>query len=498
MQIVPGSAGSAVLSIGMCIGVAPGQWNSGPSGTKTHPTLWTAGRTLQRGSSRLRIRAVLGSLRSSTVRRGSAAVDDAVPSSRMRGLSLLLVAAGLGCSFETNPASIDSGKLMETGTETEDGSTTQQVTSTTSSTSPGTTGTAVTTNQEPTTSGEADDTDAATAFVQELSVTSPGEYDFEEVPLLVTLGAENTRWDAIEPDLSNLRFVGSAEGSDIELPFEVAQISEDSAQLWVLLPEVSSEADHFRVEYGVGVRSQAWSPGDVWPAYEAVWHLGEDPEDPQPQYLDSSGNDRHITNPANDSIPSEDMVPGIVGRAPRFTQERELQISNADWPESNIGDRFTLEAWVQYEDTPPNSYRAIIRKSNTYELIGSRNEPDPLERPVWSVYDGSDFRHTAALGESWNQGPGVWNYAAATFERNMAQGQVRTALYLDGVEVATEDSPDYQPAQTQADFRIGSELTAVVDEVRVSFEVRPRSWFELQNRSMRDELLKYGDPTPLE
>ena len=247
----------------------------------------------------------------------------------------------------------------------------------------------------------------------------------------------------------------------------------------------------------MGVRSQAWSPGDVWPAYEAVWHLGEDPEDRRPQYRDSSGNDRHITNPANDSIPSEDMVPGIVGRAPLFAEDRELQISNSDWPGSNIGDRFTVEAWVQYEVLPPQSYRTIVRKVGAYELVGSRSQPDPLERPAWQIDDGSGFRNTTASNLSWNQGAGVWNYVAATFERQPSVG-VRTALYIDGVEVATEESSDYEPTSNQADFRIGSDLTAVVDEVRVSFEVRPRAWFELQNRSMRDELLKYGDPTPLE
>lgn len=415
----------------------------------------------------------------------------------MRGLSLLLVAGGLGCSFDTNPGSIDSGELVETGTETEDGSTTQALTSSSSFTSTGTTGTTVTTDPELTTSGEVDDTDEATAFVQELSVASAAKYDFEEVPLLVTLGAENTRWDAIEPDLSNVRFVGSADGGDIELPFEVARLSEDSAQLWVLLPEVSSEADHFRVEYGAGITSAAWSPSDIWPAYEAVWHLDEDPDDPVPQYQDSSGNERHISNPANDSIPSEDMVRGIVGRAPLFAEGRELQISNSEWPEANIGERFTLEAWVQYEVLPPSSYRTIVRKAGAYELVGSRTQPEPLERPAWAVDDGSDFRYTTASGQSWSQGEGVWNYVAATFEREPNVG-VRTTLYIDGVEVATEESSDYEPTNNQADFRIGSNLTAAVDEVRVSFEVRPRTWFELQDRSMRDELLKYGDPTPLE
>ena len=415
----------------------------------------------------------------------------------MRRPSLLLVAAGLACSFESGAVPAESGKLVETGTETGEGMTTTASTSASSSGPIGSTSTAGTTEPVLTTNAETDDTTDAVAFVQELVLKGAEDYDFPEVPLLVTLTAENSRWSAIAADLSNLRFVGSAGGDDIEFPFEVGGVGDEWAQLWVLVPEVSGEADRFRVEYGMGVSAGAWAPGDVWSGYEAVWHLGEDPADPEPQYRDSSGNDRDITNPANDSIPSGDMVRGIVGRAPRFSEDRELQISNSEWPESNIGDRFTVEAWVQYEDTPPSSYRAIVRKTNTYELIGSRNQPDPLERPVWSVHDGSDFRYTAAPSGSWNQGPGVWNYAVATFERNMAQGGVRTALYLDGVEVASEDSPDYQPAQTQADFRIGSQLTAVVDEVRVSFEVRPPQWFELQNRSMRDDLLQYGDPMPL-
>ncbi|MBV1858827.1 MAG: LamG domain-containing protein, partial [Nannocystaceae bacterium] len=266
----------------------------------------------------------------------------------------------------------------------------------------------------------------------------------------------------------------------------------------VLLPEISSEADRFRVEYGTGVRAGSWAPGDVWPAYEAVWHLGEDPADPEPQYRDSSGHGRAITNPANDRIPSDAMGPGIVGRAPRFAEGRELQISDSEWSGSNIGGRFTLEAWVQYEERPPRDHRTIVRKLGAYDLVGSRDRTNSLENPAWTVRDDSEPRPTVALNTNWNEGPGVWNYAAATFERDAKRGQVRTVLYLDGVEVAREESSDYQPAQNAADFRIGSNLTAAVDEVRVSFEVRPPAWFELQDRSMRDELLQYGDPTPLE
>lgn len=417
----------------------------------------------------------------------------------MRGPSLLLLASGLGCSFEVGSVPATSGELVETetATATAEGSTTVASTSAASSSgSAGSTSTSMT-DAELTTSADTDDSDEATAFVQELVVTNPADYDFPDVPLLVTLTAENTRWDAIDPDLSNLRFVGRAQGEEIELAFEVGGVGEDWVQLWVLLPEVSSQADRFLVEYGMDVGPEAWVPGDVWGEYEAVWHLGEDPGDAVPQYRDSSGEDRHISNREKDRIPSADMVPGIVGRAPRFAQDRELQIRDTEWPESNIGDRFTLEAWVQYEEAPPSSYRSIVQKNGAYELVGSRNQVNPLEFPAWGVHDGDGFRFATASKTSWNQGANVWNYAAATFERDRVSGQVRTVLYVDGVEAATEESPDYPPTHNQADFRIGSNLSAVVDEVRVSFEVRPPEWFDLQNRSMRDELLKYGDPMPL-
>lgn len=411
---------------------------------------------------------------------------------------MLLVAGGLACSFEVGSSPAGPPDVVETDTESAGESTAATSSQGSSTGGVGSTSSSPTTGPDLTTSGVAEDTQEDQAFVQELLITKSDSYDLPQVPLLVTLTSENSRWDAIAPDLSNLRFMGSAGGDDIELPFEIGGTADGWAQLWVLIPEVSAEAERFRVEYGAGVSPSAWLPEDVWSAYEAVWHLGEDPADPEPQFLDSSGHGRDISNRRNDTIPSDEMVPGIVGRAPRFNEDRELQISNSEWPESNIGERFTVEAWVQYEETPPSSFRWIVRKTDTYELIGSRNQPEPLIRPAWSVHDGSSFRYTEAVGDSWSQGPGVWNYAAATFERNMEAGQVRTALYLDGAVAATQDSPNFQPAQTQADFRIGSGLAAVVDEVRVSFEVRSPEWFELQNRSMRDDLLEYGEPTTLE
>lgn len=417
----------------------------------------------------------------------------------MRASSLLFLAAGLGCSFDTVSEQAGSGELEETDTQTVGTSTTSSSATGTDSTGLVETTATTTTDAELTTSVDADDTEEPTAFVQELVLTNPDNYDFQDVPLLVTLTRENSLWSAIEPDLSNLRFVGSAEGTDIELPFEVGGTGQDFAQLWVLLPEVSSEADSFRVEYGPGVSSRSWAPGDVWSAYETVWHLGEDPDADQPQFHDSSGHERHISNSLEDRIPSDEMVPGIVGRAPLFAEGRELQISSSDWSDSNIGNRFTAEAWVQYEETPPSEYRTIVAKRNAYQIVGSRERNNTLEDPEWAVRDDQeDLRFATATGQSWNQGPGVWNYAVATFERNPESNQVRMALYIDGVAVASEEFSDYQPVQNGADFRIGEDLTAAVDEVRVSFEVRAPPWFDLQNRSMRDELLNYGDPMPLQ
>ena len=294
-----------------------------------------------------------------------------------------------------------------------------------------------------------------------------------------------------------MKFVGQVGGKDVELPFEVGGAGDGSVQLWVLIPEVSGQADRFRVEYGLGVSHGAWAPGDVWTGYETVWHLGEDPQDPLPQFRDSSGNDRHITNEPNDAIPSEEMGAGIVGQAPRFAEGRELQITHAEWPEADIGDRFTIEAWVKYDEQPPSAFGTVIQKNNTFRIVGTRDRVDPLVEPAWSVHDGSSFQNTVASGSSWNQGPRVWNYVAATFERDRSAGQVRTVLYLDGGQAAVEQVAAYTPAQTESHFRIGTDLAAMVDEVRVSFEVRAEEWFELQDRSVRDELLEYGAAMPL-
>lgn len=411
-------------------------------------------------------------------------------------------AESVGAS-ESDATSIDSSVSASTtvsgtgtGTGTSAGVTTASTTMTTTSTS-SETGTPDTEGTEDSSTTAID----ASAYRQRISMSDLGGTKAANTQVLVELSPETIRWDVVASDLSNVDFYTTFSGQRAKLSFEIDWLTDEYAEVWVLLPEASAEFDFF-VEYGEGVQGgEAPNSAEVWGEYEGVWHLNEDPNagvGVVDQFKDSSGNDNHLTNAEKDKIPDEDMVIGIAGRAPRFTSGRELQSNH--WGGSDITGPVTMEGWVLLEDQPDNGYRHLISKNNCYRLTilrDSGDSPGTWERPLGVVItDQTDWRG-AVSDES--EGPGAWHYYAFVFEPDVPEGTgtSRSRVYLDGLLVGEEDWPAFTPNSSTSFFRVGTDLPGLVDEVRFAHHARSDAWVEIQYLSMSRDLLEFGDPMPI-
>lgn len=433
----------------------------------------------------------------------------------------VVTVVALACSFDTGGMPTDSGPAESVGDSDADSTgidSSVSASTTVSGSGTGTTSgsstvsptmTSMSTSSEtvdPATDTETATTDGTTsvdasAYSQVISITDLAGAKVNNAQILVELSAETVRWDLIEGDLSNVTFYASAGGQAEKLFFDIDWITDEGADVWVLLPEVSPDFNEFTIQYGEGITEAPSDPADVWGAYEGVWHLNEDPEGAKDQFKDSSGNDHHLRNEASDQIPTEDMEEGIAGRAPRLAQGREIESDS--WAGSSITGPFTMEGWALLESMPDDGFRDLIRKNNNYRLsllrdtaVTGNNWDNPAgvvfednDPPVWR---GATAPNTPSVND--------WHYYVLVFESEVmikGSNSSRSTLYIDGELVDERDWPAFVVNSSNSFVRLGSDVPGLIDEVRMAHVTRSPAWVDIQYRSMSRTLLEFGDPIPL-
>ncbi|NHJ13847.1 MAG: DUF2341 domain-containing protein [Candidatus Thorarchaeota archaeon] len=271
---------------------------------------------------------------------------------------------------------------------------------------------------------------------------------------------------------------------------------------WVKVPYLSSVQDTTIIMvYGDDDLGKQENPSEVWDSdFSAVWHLGENPAQPQwsstyADYLPHQPQILDATSPRNDgtsygTMTSGDLVQGVVGGAIDlegtddyldFGNPAELQMSGA----------FTVEAWF-YAGYIDNDYLVVKSGESNYRGWDISFDDDPSISPAgWVMFRWSpDGVNTNVVGYERVE-TGQWYHVVGVFNPSQY-----TKFYLNGelVDEVTTGIPasSYNPNRP---VRIGrrsdttgatSYFDGVVDEVRVSAVARSDAWIMTQYNNQRN------------
>jgi hypothetical protein len=326
-------------------------------------------------------------------------------------------------------------------------------------------------------------------FRQKLTFASSDRGTVAGAPVLVALDAETFDHAAAEANGSDLRFF---DVDDAPLPHEVERWDPAGRSLlWVKVPEVTggSDGDHIWLYYG---HDDPPPPhrGDVWSAYQAVYHMGEALADAGALGL------------TGEAIGSQ-VVAGRIGDGRELDGTSDHIVIGPDPPLLNDVPGVTLEAWVR-PDTTFERDQVVVTVS-AHGLAVSRAQikivPPEVPRVVFRTGDAGDPNATLELTDPVPVSEWTWMVAVA----DLPAGEVTIAL--NGGQhvgrVDTEALLDRTPATDPDQALIGRDevdgewFAGTIDEVRIAGQAMSSDWIALQYASMTGELISFGAAEPL-
>lgn len=329
-----------------------------------------------------------------------------------------------------------------------------------------------TTDADSTSTGSAEGWQARRQLTFDNSVLDAGLTDF---PVLVVLNRGRVEYDLMQPDGADLRFY---DRNEAPLPYEIE--SWDPAGdsfVWVRISEIDANDDHFFMDYGNSAADDAQDAPAVWEgAYEAVWHLADDPS--MGVATDSTGNGHDGTLPKGSDAAS---VAARVG--PGMVMDGNDAITVPDAPGLDLVDRVTLEAWAS-----PTSLAApaigIVERSFYYSLEAVRFAGNPA---------GMGIRTgglTQSVGLDSDLALNSWTHLAGSYEASDGIRLVVDGTLSNSTEVGAAAIPD-----NSVDITIGGGFSGTLDEIRIVGVEHNQAWLSAQHESMTDELLSFGPVT---
>ncbi|MFW9884508.1 MAG: DUF2341 domain-containing protein [Candidatus Thorarchaeota archaeon] len=327
--------------------------------------------------------------------------------------------------------------------------------------------------------------------------------NLQNFPVLVDI------WDAdlhldVQPDGDDIAFLydGQVIPHEIDVFDKLGNGTHAHLSAWVNLPYVSSTQDTTVVMvYGDGDIGSQEKTVDVWDSdYSAVWHLSENPAQPQwdstyadylphqPQILDVTSHES--SGSSYGSMTSNDLVDGFIGEAIDLEGSNDyLDFGNPT--ELQMNGAFTVEAWF-YADYVDNDYLVVKSGESNYRGWDISFDNDPSISPAgWVMFRWSPDGVAMDLVGYERVDTAQWYHAVGVFSPSEY-----ARFYLNGELVGEVTSGIPSTANDpNRPLRIGrrsdsagatSYFDGIVDEVRISSIARSDAWIRTQYSNQRN------------
>ena len=271
-----------------------------------------------------------------------------------------------------------------------------------------------------------------------------------QIPVLVKLHTGNFSFVDARPDGADLRFVTADDKTPLKHHIEKFDGANELALLWVQVPKLpaNSDQEYIWLYYG---HAKAPVADDAKGSYDAmqtaVFHFAEK----DGQFADSGA---AALKPAQPGAQVD--ANGFIDGAALFTGQA-MSLGAQPLLALTASGALTVSAWLRPDGAQQGA------------AIYSQEQGG---KAVQLLVDGA--RLTARIGATQLAGgelkPGVWQHVALTV------GAGRTALYLDGKEVANAAAmlPDLQ-----GEVKVGANYRGGMDEFQLARIARGAAWFKV-------------------
>jgi hypothetical protein len=255
--------------------------------------------------------------------------------------------------------------------------------------------------------------------------------------------------------------------------------------LWVKVPEVTGASDQDYIWLYYGNDAPPPPTGDVWSAYQAVYHLAGNADDSAADMYDGDASGPKDTE-------------GRIGRGLLFD-------GNSDHILIGPGPRLlqsvrgmSLEAWVRPAGAPgpgDQVVAAVSAHDGDFSRAQIKIDPDGNVRAVFRTVDvdGENAAHT--LASPLSEGQWTWIAVSADLVEDeilvVLNGGANVGSLATVLDDTTADTVPDQ-ALVSLDETGGEWFSGAIDEIRIAGRAPPPGWLQLQYASMIDQLVTIG------
>jgi hypothetical protein len=281
-------------------------------------------------------------------------------------------------------------------------------------------------------------------------------------------------WSNVQSDGGDIRVTNA--NNTIRLPVEVVFIdtASETGELHFLANSLSDSTDTaFRIYYGSTsplsqpAADSPYGTSAVWTAYEAVWHIHEDPTAGAPQFYDSTGNGFNGT--AAGSIAAGARVNGrLSGKAIDFDGVNDA--INMPVGLNAANDRnFSISLWARPDSVTSPTLRAIAGIT-TFDI----NQAEYNIRIInskYAIFTRDSANQVLQATAPSNAPINTWTHVVGTVKGD------NITLYQNGTQVASAQAAHSNPDTSGRIFAIGYDTArgpadhypfdGIIDEVRV-------------------------------
>jgi MSHA biogenesis protein MshQ len=300
--------------------------------------------------------------------------------------------------------------------------------------------------------------------------------DLPDFPLFVRITGSRIDYAVTQDGGQDVRFVLESTGEILD--HEIERWEDDgNSVVWIRLPSLPDSGDPeptVWMYYGNPGVSDGQDADGVWDDdFESVHHLED--------LTDSSGNGHDgVTTSAPNHVNAQ------IGRGGDFNGSND----HVEIPPENDFDftnALTVEAWLRVDNFDSDWQAFVTKGDGTWRMQRNFDSDE--------VVFGSDSNTTANanLAGSISVDDNGWHYVVIAYGGNTKR------IYVDGTAdgsagfngpLRTDSEPVYIAANSEYPER---NFDGRIDEVRISRVERLPAWIETQNRSMRDQLVDFGD-----
>ncbi|MFX0016980.1 MAG: DUF2341 domain-containing protein, partial [Candidatus Hermodarchaeota archaeon] len=297
--------------------------------------------------------------------------------------------------------------------------------------------------------------------------------DLNNFPLLINIFDTDLQNDAQASgnDIMFTNATGAILNHEIETYERVYNSTHAHLVAWVNCNLSSTQDTIISMYFGNPTARKQENPEKVWDSnYKGIWHLSDNPSDPDPQIRDSTSNNNDGT--AQGGMDTDNQIDAQIDGGLQFDPNNNINCgidSSLD-----LVQEFSVEFWVNIRDeTTASSWPPIISKGNGQLDKGWMLFQNELSSKIDFVYrDTSEVSH-------WILDTGTalqlktWYHLVLTF--SVSQGVAK--LFIDGAQFDTDNTvSEIQSSSVGLFFANEGEFNGSLDEVRISDTARSSDW----------------------